>query len=222
MEQLLPGKESGSLRSRVFATLEQAIINGEYKAGDTLNELKLSQVLGVSRTPIREALMQLSLEGLVEITQNKGAVVVGISLQDIEDIYAIRLHLEGFAAELATQNMTDEEVAALEQTVDLQEFYGAKDDTEQIRKLDATFHNAIYEATGNRSLCLLLTSFHNQIQRGRGLSLKVSGRSDKSIEEHHKIKDAIKAHDAQLAGKLMTEHVANALNNFRDEVEGRA
>ena len=221
MEQLLPGKESGSLRSRVFATLEQAIINGEYQAGDTLNELKLSQVLGVSRTPIREALMQLSLEGLVEITQNKGAVVVGISLQDIEDIYAIRLHLEGFAAELATKNMSDEDIAMLEETVDLQEFYGSKDDTEQIRKLDATFHNAIYEATGNRSLCSLLTSFHNQIQRGRGLSLKVSGRSDKSIEEHHKIKDAIKARDAALANKLMTEHIANALNNFRAEVEAK-
>lgn len=221
MSTLLPGKESGSLRSRVFATLEQAIINGEYQEGDTLNELKLSQELGVSRTPIREALMQLSLEGLVEITQNKGAIVVGISSKDIEDIYAIRMHLEGFAAELAAKNMSDEDIEALERTVDLQEFYGTKGDTDNIRKLDADFHNAIYAATDNRSLRSILTSFHNQIQRGRAQSLSVSGRSGKSIEEHHKIKDAIKSRDGALASKLMYEHIQNALNNYREEVEAK-
>lgn len=219
MSNLLPGKESGSLRARVFATLEQDIINGVYSAGDTLNELKLSQILGVSRTPIREALMQLQLEGLVEITQNKGAVVVGISTQDIEDIYAIRIHLEGFACELAAANMTDDRIAELRQCVDLQEFYSGRGDTEQIRKLDADFHNMIYESTGNRSLRTTLTSFHNQIQRGRGLSLKVSGRSVRSIEEHRRIADAIAARDSILASRLMTEHIDNALQNFKEEVE---
>ena len=221
MNTLLQGKESGSLRARVFATLEQAIINGEYTEGDTLNELRLSQELGVSRTPIREALMQLSLEGLVEITQNKGAVVVGISPQDIEDIYAIRMHLEGFAAELAAANMTDDQVTELGRIVDLQEFYGTKGDTDNIRKLDADFHNAIYNATGNRSLCSILTSFHNQIQRGRAQSLSVSGRSDKSVSEHHAIKDAIAARDSKLASRLMFEHIENALNNYRKEVEAK-
>lgn len=219
MSSLISGKDSGSLRARAFATLENDIINGVYKEGDTLNELKLSQTLGVSRTPIREALMQLQLEGLVEITQNKGAVVVGISAQDIEDIYAIRIHLEGFASELAAEKMTDEQIDELEKIVDLQEFYAGKEDTEQIRKLDADFHNSIYDATGNRSLCAILTSFHNQIQRGRGLSLKVSGRSGKSIEEHRRIADAIRAHNKEQASRLMTEHISNALLNFREEVE---
>lgn len=221
MAGTLSGRESGSLRTRVFATLEQAIINGEYREGDTLNEIKLSQSLGVSRTPIREAIMQLELEGLVETTQNKGAVVVGVSAQDVEDIYAIRLRLECYAAELAAVNMSDEDIAELEKTTDLQDFYIARNDTEQIRKLDADFHNAIYAATGNRSLRSLLTTFHNQIQRGRSLSLKVSGRSVRSVEEHRRIMEAIKARDSKLASRLMTEHINNALVNFREEVESK-
>lgn len=219
MKTLLPGKESsGSLRARVFATLENAIINGDYKEGDAMNEIRLSEQLGVSRTPVREALMQLELEGLVEITQNKGAVVVGISAQDIEDIYAIRLHLEGFATALAAGNMTAQEIESLEQIVDLQDFYIEKGDIDHVRKLDADFHNAIYSATGNRSLKSMLISFHNQIQRGRALSLSVSGRSVKSATEHRKIMNAIKSRDTELADRLMTEHITNALHNFHQEV----
>lgn len=220
MSSLLQGKESGSLRARVFATLENAIINGEYKEGDTLNELKLSQSLGVSRTPIREALMQLELEGLVETTQNKGAVVVGVSSQDVEDIYAIRLHIEGFASALTAKNATPEEITALEKIVELQEFYLSKEDTDQLWRLDTDFHKLIYEISGNRSLKAMLTNFHNQIQRGRGLSLRVEGRSSKSVEEHRNILEAIKARNEELASELTTKHIENALINFRAEVEG--
>lgn len=219
MSSLLQGKESGSLRARVFATLEHDIINGEYKEGDTLNEIKLSQTLGVSRTPIREALMQLELEGLVETIQNKGAIVVGISMKDIEDIYAIRLHLEGWAAGLAATNMTDEEVVALEKVLELQEFYMTKNDTDRIWELDAEFHSMIYDACHNRTLRSMLKNLHNQIQRGRVLSLRVEGRAGKSVEEHRRIVDAIKAHNTDQAEKLMREHLTNALSNFREEVE---
>lgn len=219
MTSLLPAKDSGSLRARVFATLEHSILNGEYKTGDTMNELKLSKDLGVSRTPIREALMQLELEGLVETIQNKGAVVVGVSAQDIEDIYAIRLHIEGFALELATANISNDELIALEKIIELQEFYMQKHDTDQIWHLDAEFHKLIYEASRNRSLRTMLTNFHNQIQRGRVLSLRVEGRAAKSVEEHRKILEAIKSHDAQKASQLSTEHIHNALLNFHDEVE---
>lgn len=219
MSSLIQGKDSGSLRARVFATLERDILNGEYKEGDTLNELKLSQTLGVSRTPIREALMQLELEGLVETIQNKGAIVVGISTQDIEDIYAIRLHLEGFATSLAAEKMTDDEVTALEKVLELQEFYMTKNDTDRIWELDAEFHRMLYSASDNRTLKTMLSSLHNQIQRGRVLSLRVEGRAEKSVEEHRRIVEAIKARDAGLAEQLTIEHINNALKNFRMEVE---
>ena len=119
MKTLQPIKDTGSLRARVFAELEHSILSGEYKAGDTMNELRLSRDLGVSRTPIREALMQLELEGLVETIQNKGAVVVGVSVKDIEDIYAIRLHIEGFASELATSRITEEELVSFAQDLQI-------------------------------------------------------------------------------------------------------
>ena len=148
MTSLTSDNSSGSLRVRVFEALEQAIINGEYKEGDTLNELRLTKELGVSRTPIREALTQLELEGLVKNIQNKGAVVVGVSQKDIDDIYAIRLRLDGFAAKLAAENITDEQLDRLEQAVELQSFYSEKADTENVRRFDSEFHNTIYEASG--------------------------------------------------------------------------
>ena len=219
MKTLQPIKDTGSLRARVFAELEHSILSGEYKAGDTMNELRLSRDLGVSRTPIREALMQLELEGLVETIQNKGAVVVGVSVKDIEDIYAIRLHIEGFASELATNRITEEELVALEKMIELQEFYIQKDDRDQIWKLDTDFHKLIYEASGNRPLRAMLTNFHNQIQRGRGLSLHAPGRAVKAVEEHRQILEAIKNRDAQKARELTTEHVRLALLNFRTEAQ---
>ena len=87
-----------SLRIRVFNAIENAILDGEYKDGDSLNELRLSKELGISRTPVREALMQLELEGLVRSVPNKGAVVVGVTEKDIHDIYEIRIRIEGLAA----------------------------------------------------------------------------------------------------------------------------
>ncbi len=221
MNTLLLGKESGSLRERVFAALETAIINGEYKEGDTLNEIKISQSLGVSRTPVREALMQLELAGLVETIQNKGAVVVGISAKDVEDIYAIRVRIEGFASALAAENISPSELAALERVVELQEFYTMKHDMDQIWQLDNDFHKIIYDAANNRSLRLMLTSFHNHIKRGRGFSLRVEGRAEKAVVEHRKILEAIKAHDAAMAEELTTEHAKKAFENFKLEVRAK-
>ena len=101
------------VRTQVFRQLEKAILDGDLAPGTSLTEVKLSQELGVSRTPIREALMQLELEGLVKTTHNKGAVVVGISSGDVNDIYLIRTKVEGLAARRAAQNISDEELDAL-------------------------------------------------------------------------------------------------------------
>lgn len=219
MNALLIGRDTGSLRARVFAALESAVINGEYTPGDTLNEIKISQELGVSRTPVREAIVQLELEGLVEATQNKGATVIGVSEKDIEDIYEIRLRIEGFATSLATKKITGDELIALEKIVELQEFYLSKEDTDQLWRLDTDFHKIIYDASRNRPLCSMLTSFHNYIKRGRGLSLRVKGRAEKSVDEHRLILAAIKAGDAELSERLTTEHIENASHNFETRVE---
>lgn len=114
---------SQSLSTQVFKKLEQAILTNELKTGDSLNELKISSQLGVSRTPVREAIKQLEYEGLVKTVLNKGAVVVGISEKDIEDIYTIRGYLEQLAVRLAIKSLDLAALGRLREIVDLQEFY---------------------------------------------------------------------------------------------------
>ena len=203
-----------SLRIRVFNAIENAILDGEYKDGDSLNELRLSKELGVSRTPVREALMQLELEGLVRNIPNKGAVVVGVTEQDTHDIYEIRIRIEGLASRLCAENITDDELHALEQIVDLQEFYLLKNDTEQIWKLDGDFHKIIYDASRSRPLRFTLSNFHNYIKKARDISMQTEGRAEKTVAEHRAILDAIKAHNGELAEKLTAQHISNAENNI--------
>lgn len=205
-----------SLRIRVFNAIENAILDGEYRDGDSLNELKLSKELGVSRTPVREALMQLELEGLVRNVPNKGAVVIGVTEQDIHDIYEIRIRIEGLAARLCAENITDDELHALEQIVDLQEFYLLKNDTEQIWKLDGDFHKIIYDASRSRPLRFTLSNFHNYIKKARDISVQTEGRAEKTVAEHRAILDAIKDHNGGLAEKLTAEHISNAEDNLFD------
>ncbi|MCR4645079.1 MAG: GntR family transcriptional regulator [Oscillospiraceae bacterium] len=203
-----------SLRIRVFNAIENAILDGEYKDGDSLNELRLSKELGVSRTPVREALMQLELEGLVKNVPNKGAVVIGVTEQDIHDIYEIRIRIEGLAARLCAENITEDELRALAQIVDLQEFYLLKNDTEQIWKLDGDFHKIIYDASRSRPLRFTLSNFHNYIKKARDISVQTEGRAEKTVAEHRAILDAIKAHNGELAERLTAQHIANAEENL--------
>lgn len=206
--------DNSSLRIRVFNAIENAILSEEYKDGDSLNEIKISNELGVSRTPVREALMQLELEGLVKNIPNKGAVAVGVSDKDIEDIYEIRTRIEGLAAKLCTEKITDEELGALEKIADLQEFYLSKNNIDQIWKLDSDFHKIIYDSSRSRPLRFMLTNFHNYIKRARDISINVEGRAEKSVAEHRAILEAIRRKDAVLAEKLMSEHIVNAENNL--------
>lgn len=216
---MLVGNDGSSLRSRVFNVLENAILEGEYKAGDSLCEIKISQELGVSRTPVRESIMQLEHEGLVKNIPNKGAVVVGISKKDIEDIYAIRVRIEGLAARLSAENIDEEELRALEKIVDLQEFYLEKLDIEQIWKLDSDFHKIIYDSSRSKPLCTTLSSYHNYIKRARDVSVKAQGRAEKSVAEHRAILEAICKHNGELAEKLTAEHIYNAKENLLRNVK---
>lgn len=212
---MLAEGDNGSLRIRVFNAIENAILNDEYKEGESLNEIKIARELDVSRTPVREALMQLELEGLVKNIPNKGAVVVGVSEKDIEDIYEIRIRIEGLASRLCAEKITDDELLALGRTVDLQEFYLSKNDFEQIRKLDGDFHKIIYEASRSRPLRFMLSNFHNYIKRARDISVQAEGRAEKTVSEHRAILKAIRDGDGALAEKLTAEHIVNAESNIK-------
>lgn len=213
--------DGGSLREQVFKAIENAVLNGEYKDGDSLNELKISKELGVSRTPVREALMQLELEGLVRNIPNKGAVAVGVTEKDIEDIYAVRIIIEGLAARLCAENISENELKRLGEIVDLQEFYLSKGDYERIWSLDGEFHGIIYAASQNRPLCFMLSIFHNYIKRARDISVNVEGRAEKTAAEHRAILNAVEKGDGELAERLTAEHIVNAKNNIKDWISRR-
>lgn len=207
-----------SLGGKVFEAIEQAILGGTYAAGDSLTELGLSAELGVSRTPVREALRQLELEGLVQSVPNKGTVVVGISQKDIEDIYTIRMSIEGLACEWAAQKINGKELEKLKEIIELQEFYAQKNDVLQVWQLDRKFHETIYDASRSRPLKHTLTNFHNYIQKARELSFKSGGRTALSVKEHRDIYEAVTQHDGEKARVLTRQHIANARENFLNHI----
>lgn len=203
-----------SLRGRVFNTIRENILSGRYKQHEELKENTIAQELGVSRTPVREALRQLELEGLVSIVPNKGAYVTGITEKDIKDIYVARSLLEGRCTRWAAENITKEQIEKLEENLELSGFYSFKRNYIQVCELDTQFHEILYQASSSRMFNHLLSDFHHYVERVRKISLATEGRANKSNEEHRRILDAIKAADFQLAEELATEHVLNTLKNI--------
>lgn len=205
----------GSLTSKVFKVLEKAILDGELIPGEALSEQSISGNLGVSRTPVREALRQLELEGLVKTVPNKGSVVVGLSEKDVEDIYIIRVHIEGLAARWAANNVTEEELSELKDILELQEFYASKGDLEHVKSLDSTFHSAVYKACKSNPLRQILSQLHNNIRRFRGLSIQSEGRAAAAVSEHRRIFEAISSHNGDLAEQEAMDHIVNAKQSLR-------
>ncbi|MBR2406346.1 MAG: GntR family transcriptional regulator [Clostridia bacterium] len=198
-----------SLADQVFEKLENDIITGVYARGELLTELKLVENLGVSRTPIREALRRLEQERLIA-DSGKGSVVLGITLEDLVDIMNIRQRIEGLAAYYTTVNLTPEGLERLRTISQLQDFYYEKHDIEHLREMDDQFHDTIYELSGRAVIHDTLLPLHKKTQRYRRISIEDSSRLDHSIQEHRAIFAAIAAGDAETAERLTQEHITNA------------
>ena len=209
-----------SLGGRVFHKIRVDILNGKYKENDELRENTIGKELGVSRTPVREALRQLELEGLVTIIPNRGAYVTGISHKDIWDIYVIRSMLEGLCARWAVEHITDAQLDELEETILLSEFQMKKESgfsAEQIASLDGRFHSILYEASCSRILGHVLTDFHNYVQTARKSSVVSEDRARKSIREHRQILRAIRDRDEEMAEQLANEHIMHVMQNLKKQ-----
>lgn len=204
-----------SLTSKIFLILREEILNGKYAEGEKLVEAKLAEDLGVSRTPVREALKQLEVEGIVENLPNRGVVVLGISNQDIEDIYEIRYAIEGIAAKWAAERITNEELEALKETYELMEFYTFKKDLHKFAEINTKFHEIIYKATKSKFLEQALKDFQYYMKKMRKRSLQVEGRINISLMEHKEILDAFVARDKEWAERALTVHVRNSKKNAK-------
>lgn len=203
-----------SIADTVFDRIEADILNGTLPPGELLTELKLCELLSVSRTPVREALNRLRQEGLIE-ESGKGAVVVGITDRDLDDIYEIRLRVEGLATAMCAEVITDGELKQLEETVALQEYYTSRRDSDSIRNLDSEFHRLIYSFCGSRILSELLSDLHRKVQRFRRSSVEDPDRARAAVKEHGEILDALRSRDRDRAERLAVAHIKNAWSSIK-------
>ncbi len=207
-----------SLADQVFEHIEKDILSGVYSRGEIITESKLSAKLGVSRTPVREALRRLSQEHLIE-ESGKGSVVIGISEKDLEDIFLIRKQLECLAATMAASNHTTEQLAELKEVLELQEFYAGKQDADHIKHMDNKFHRILYKLTGSTVFYDTLVPLHKKIQKYRRASLESESRALASVEEHRKIYEAIAEKNSAKAHDTVLEHIENAYNHIKSKKE---
>ncbi|NLW58756.1 MAG: GntR family transcriptional regulator [Firmicutes bacterium] len=202
------------LRELVFETLREAIIKGQLAPGERLMELQLAEELGVSRTPIREAIRKLELEGLVLMVPRKGAYVATFSMKDVVEVFEIRGALEGLAAALAAERITDEELEELQRQLVKSSELIEQADLNGMVEVDTGFHQILYQASRNQRLAQIINNLRDQIQRFRQTSLSYPGRMKSALEEHREIVDAISARDPELARRLAQEHIENAENSM--------
>lgn len=210
--------KSASLSEQVFRKLENDIILGVYPRGEILTELRLVDELGVSRTPIREALQRLEQERLIRDT-GKGSLVLGITEEDLIDIMNIREYVESLAAYHAAQKIGEDEKKELSHIMDLHDFYSAKKDYEHMRQMDEEFHDAIYRMSRSTVISDTLMPLHRKTRRYRQSSITDYVRMIRMCSEHREIYSAIITGDAELAAELMKNHVANALKSMMERMK---
>lgn len=206
------------LRELVFESIREAIIGGQLPPGERLMEIQLAEEMGVSRTPVREAIRKLELEGLVVMIPRKGAYVSGLSMKDISEVFEIRGALEGLAAELASERITEEELENLERHLVRIAEGIEKGDITSVVEIDTDFHAMLYTACRNQRLGQIINNLREQIQRFRQTSLSYPGRMRLALEEHRRIVEAISARDPELARRLASEHIENAENSLMEAI----
>ncbi len=195
-----------SLADKVFDKLENDIIHGIYPRGEILTEMKLVEQLGVSRTPIREAMRRLEQERLIEET-GKGSLVLGVTSDDLLDIMNIREQIEGLAAYYACVNMTPEGIKELEHIVDLQDFYLERWDVERLQQADDQFHDMICQQSRRNVICDTLVPLHRKTRRYRKTVMREKDRTAYSLQEHRAIVEAMKTGDPEQAKQAMNAHI---------------
>lgn len=197
------------LREVIFNTLREAIIVGELKPGERLMEVQLAEKMGVSRTPVREAIRKLELEGLVDMVPRKGAHVASLSVKDIMDVLEVRASLDGLATALSASRITEEELKDLKHVYTQFVNYAEKENLQGAIKKDVEFHEIIYRSSRNEKLIQIVNNLREQVHRFRVIYLKDYSSSKELIKEHADIYEAILSRDAELAEKVASRHIRN-------------
>lgn len=195
------------LREVVCETLREAIRGGVLKPGERLMEIQLAEELGVSRTPVREAIRKLELEGYVIMMPRRGTYVANLSIRDVNEVFEIRTTLDSLASGLAAERITDEELERLERLLVLIGEYIEQNDMEKIVETDMEFHDILYQASRNARLVGIIYNLREQLTRFRSTSMSYPGRLKETLEEHIRIVEAIAQGNVELAQKAAEEHM---------------
>lgn len=204
-----------SLADRVYEQLEYNILSGVYAQGEIISETRLSEELGVSRTPIREAMSRLYHEKLIKESPT-GTVVVGVTENDVKDLFEVKRRIEIIATRRAAENFSEEGLAALKENVEQQEFFAQKGDVVKVRDLDTEFHDIIYKECGSVTFETILSPIHHKMMKFRRLSLEKSHRIVASVAEHKSLYNAIADGDGDKIETIMLLHIDHAYNNIME------
>lgn len=197
------------LRDVVFNTLRQAILKGELKPGERLMEIALAEKLGVSRTPIREAMRKLEQEGLVVMIPRRGAQVANITEKDLNDVLEVRIALENVAIEKACTHMSEEDMNKLWLAAKEFEYTIEEGNLVKLAEADVAFHEIIYQSSDNKRLIQVLNNVREQIYRYRVEYLKEGETRDQLVREHEELTKAIRERNVERAKQLSFQHIEN-------------
>ena len=215
-EKLSPIRLEGyqPLRDMVFDVLMNAIMMGQLSPGERLLEVQLAEEMGVSRTPVREAIRRLELEGFVVMVPRKGAYVAGLSVNDVESVYEIRTALETLAVRLAAQRMEAEDYQYLEELSAKMRETWQGGNVENWIDLDAKFHEALYKFSRNERLVQLMSNVMEQISRYRIISLANMQVRHNSLAEHEELIEALRNRDSEAAAGAAAHHIENTKDSL--------
>lgn len=207
------------LRELVCENIRQAIIDGTFSPGERLMEIQLADEMGVSRTPVREAIRKLELEGFVVMIPRRGTYVADISIKDITEIYEIRTSLDVLAAGLAAERIEDEELERLNRYLVEISKYVPIMNMDKIVELDSAFHDVLYQASRNERLCSIIGNLREQLTGIRGRSMSYPGRLAQTMEEHRALVDAIAERNVEKSRKAARTHIENAEKTLMRSLE---
>ncbi|MBE3574753.1 MAG: GntR family transcriptional regulator [Firmicutes bacterium] len=206
------------LRELVFESLRQAIMTGQLRPGERLMEVQLANELGVSRTPVREAIRKLELEGLVVMIPRKGAYVSRMSTRDIQEVFEIRATLEGLAATLAVERATEQELDELQALLGRIAECIARNDVKTMVEVDTEFHRQLFQCAHNSRLVQIMQNLREYVQRFRSTSLAYPGRMKVALDEHRQVVQAIRRRDREQAQALAYWHIVSAEKGLMDAI----
>jgi DNA-binding GntR family transcriptional regulator len=215
--QLPKVAEPVSLKDKAYNVIKSAILSLKLKPGDPLVESDLAQQLGISKTPVRDALLELEREGFVTKILFKGTYVTEVTLKDVREVFQVRAVLEGLAARLAAPLLSAEELEDTEEIITAAEAALAEGDIALCSEHGKRFHNLIINKAGNQWLQSITRNLDDHLQRFRLLSDQINGRLNKSLKEHRKILEALRGRDPLAAEESVRDHLFSVLQDLSEE-----